>query len=73
MLDSEDGYALMHGTTYEWMQTPGRGQPVRVLIHEDARIHDVRKLLEYALEDLDQIFARTNEDAVLDQTGEIPF
>ena len=45
----EDGDGLIAGMTHELMRTPsGDLLPVRILVHEDARPEDVRRLLTKA-------------------------
>jgi hypothetical protein len=59
--DALHGDALSPGVTHELMSTPGRHLPVRVLIHEDAQIEDVRRLLTKVLDSLDSSFERLRE------------
>ena len=63
----EDGDCLMTGVRHELMRSPGRGMPLRVLIHEDAELEDVRRLLTKILENVDHSLD------VLTEPIEIPF
>jgi hypothetical protein len=62
MHGDDEGDLTMLGITHELMRSPGRDLPVRVLIHEDADLEDVRRLLTKMLDGLDGYFDHLVED-----------
>lgn len=61
-----DGDQVMFGITEELMRSPGEHLPIRVLIHEDARPEDVRRLLVKLTDNLDEAFGFLREETERD-------
>jgi hypothetical protein len=65
MHPDDDGDQTCIGTTHELMRSSGQHMRVRLLIHEDGRPEDVRRLLTKVLDDIEETFAVMREDIPL--------